>query len=255
MNSQFLFIITSSINHFKSDELSRFTTHDRFKQTVETIDSIKLKCPDSKICLVELSETQIDSAYKKVLESKVDQYLYFGDTDEMKNMYQDFNNNNIDLFRYGKSMFEIQGLIHCIEYLKENNLLTGIKRLFKITGRYLLNHNFQIDDYKSKFLKNKYICKFRHFNTKETIDNVHYYVYKNEGILTTAMWSFDINLIDETLDCLKSSYNYLSMMLLYTPGNDIEHAFYDFIDKTKLINSDVLGVTLRKGMDENDCKI
>lgn len=255
MNQSFLFIITSAINHFKADELSRFTIQDRYRQTIETIESIKQRCPGAKICLAEFSETKIDSDYEKTLSSKVDYYLYFGDAEVMKNMYNDFNKNDIEIFKYGKSMFETQGLILCLNYLLENEKLVGLKRIFKLTGRYLLNTNFHIEDYKSTFLKNKYVCQYRHFDKNEGHDNVHYHVFKNEGILTTAMWSFDINLVEETINCLNSSFDYLFKMLLYTPGNDIEHAVYEYIDKNKLIYSDVLGVTLRKGMDENDCKI
>lgn len=250
-----IFIITSAINHFKSDELSRFTVEDRFGQTLETIESIRGKSPLSKIFLCELSEKRIPTDYENILKSKVDLYHYFGDYEDISNMYLDFSNNDINLFKYAKSMFEIKGMVHSLNYLKDNDELVGIKRIFKITGRYMLNNNFEIDDYKTKFLKNKYVCQFRHFTKNETPDNVHYHVFKNEGILTTAFWSMDINLLDETIVCLEKSYDYLFRMMLYTPGNDIEHAMYEYIDKNKLIYSDVLGVTLRKGMDENDCKI
>lgn len=255
MSSQFLFIISSSINHFKEDELSRFTTNDRFKQTTETIQSIKSRAPESKICLFELSEHKINSDYEQKLKSMVDIYLYLGDDSVIQNLYDNFHNNKLELFQYGKSLFEMRGLSLCLSYLITNNFLEQIRRVFKITGRYLLNNNFELQDYKSKLLINKYVCNFRHFNKKETEDNVHYHVYKNEGIMNTALWSLDTNLVDETIECLEKSFDYLLRMLLYTPGNDIEHSLYEYIDKSKLIYCDTLGVTLRKGMDEHDCKI
>lgn len=255
MNQSFLFIVTSAINHFRADELSRYTTQDRYKQTLETIESIKQRCPGAKICLTELSETKIDVAYEENLKSKVDYYLYFGEDEIMKELYKNFSHGDKNTFWYGKSMCETQGVILSLNYLNKMDEMNGIRRIFKITGRYLLNTNFNSDDYKSRFLKEKYICQFRHFEKNENRDNVNYHVFKNDGIFITAFWSFDISLLEETLQCLHLSYDYLLMMLLYTPGNDIEHAIYEFIDRKKLINCDVLGVTIRKGIDDFDCKI
>lgn len=255
MSQKFLFIISSSINHFREYELSRFTSHDRYKQTLETIDTIKQKCPEAKICLFELSEDKIDDSIHNNLKSKVDILLNFSETHSIRELYSDFHKNDLDLFKYGKSLFELKGLFLTLSHLKENDLLSGIDRVFKISGRYLLNQNFNINDYKSRFLKNKYICQHRFFVESEPTTNVHYHVFRNKGSMTTALWSFDANLIDELITNLENTYEYLFRMLLYTPGNDIEHSLFDFIDKSKLINCDVLGVTVRKGMDDDDFKL
>lgn len=254
MKNKYLFVISSAINHFQEDKLSRFTINDRFKQTLETIESIKNKCPESTICLFELSETKLNTTYETSLKSKVDIYLNFSGDDEIQTMYINFS-KNLDLFKYGKSLLEIKGFILTLEYLKSNDLLYNITRIFKITGRYLLNNNFNIQEYNSIFLRDKYIANFGNFSRVEPLSNVHYYVYKNEGFITTALWSFGCDLLNETIEIFYKSYDYLSRMLLYTPGNDIEHSVYDFIDKSKLIYCDILGVTVIKGMDEDNYKI
>ncbi len=254
MEYSFLFIISSSINHFKKDEFSRFSTEERFIQTLETIESIKSKSPNSKICLFELSHTTIDNNYKNELLDKVDLFLDFSNDYEIQTLYSNFLNHP-ELFKYGKSLLEMIGLSKTLKHISNEIIFSEITRIFKISGRYVLNRNFKISDYESSFLKNKYIAKHFTYSEFEPSTNVHYHVYRNVGNMITALWSFDANLLNETLKILNKSFDYLQRLLLYTPGNDIEHSLYYFLDKNKLLNCDLLGVTLRKGMEYDDYDI
>jgi hypothetical protein len=251
MNYSFLFIISSSINHFSSEDFARNSNHERFLQTLETIESIKLKVPNSKICLFELSHEPIEDEYKNKIKDKVDLFLEFGQDPEIITLYSNFYNHP-ELFKYGKSLLEIQGMMKTLDYIWQNHLFTETTRIFKISGRYTLNKNFNISDYESIFLKGKYIGKYTNYHEHEPTTNVHYHVYRNSGNVYTSLWSFDSSLLYDTFKLLEKSFDYLQRMLLYTPGNDIEHSLYYFIDKNKLINCDSLGVTVRKGMDVED---
>lgn len=248
MEHSFLFLISSSINHFKSDELSTYDTDERFLQTMETIKSIRNRVDDVKICLFELSNQPILEKYKSELIGNVDLYLDYHDDDDIKNIYENFD-KNIDKFKYGKSLLEICGLIKTLKVIGDNNYFSDTTRVFKISGRYQLNKHFNINDYKSKFLDNKYICQFLEYNENIGEDNTHYHVYGNKGSLVTALWSFDRYLFNEIIRTLEKSYLYLQKMILYTNGNDIEHSIYHFIDKSKLINTRILGVSVIKGME------
>lgn len=248
MEHSFLFLISSSINHFKSDELSIYDTDERFRQTIETIKSIKHKIDGVKICLFELSDEPIFEKYKVELMSMVDLYLDYHNDYEIKNIYENFY-NNVGKFKYGKSLLELCGLIKTLKTIGDNNYFSDTTRVFKISGRYQLNKHFDVNDYKTKFLDNKYVCQFLEYNENIGEDNTHYHVYGNKGSMVTALWSFDRYLFNEVIRTLEKSYYYLQKMILYTNGSDIEHSIYHFIDKTKLINVRNLGVSVIKGME------
>lgn len=251
MDNPFLFIISSSINHFNEDNLSRHSNRERFLQTMETIESIRKKVPNVKICIFELSHITIDDEYKNVLSENVDLYLNYSTDKDIQTLYNNFSIHP-ELFKYGKSLLELYGLIKTMKVIEDEFSFSKLNRIFKISGRYLLNKNFKIEDYESKFLKDKYIIKHLKFSEFEPTTNVHYHVFQNKGSVVTALWSFDVSLFYETMDMLEKSFDYLQRMLLYTPGNDIEHSIYHFIDKNKLINCDSIGVTVRKGMEVDD---
>jgi len=251
MSQSYLFLVSSAINHFKENEFSRFSGHDRFLQTIETINSIRKKVENVYICLFELSNTPLKKEYVDELKSKIDLYLDFHDDKDIQQLYGNFNVHP-ELFKYGKSLLELRGLGYCLDFIYKNDYFEDTVRVFKITGRYLLNDNFNIQDYNSKFLSDKYIIKHYNYNEYDSQDSVHYNVYQNKGSVVTALWSFDYSLLTKTMSIIEKSFFYLQKMLLYTPGNDIEHAIYNFIDKSKIINCEELGVTVRKGMDFDD---
>lgn len=248
MESKYLFIISSSINHFNSDLFSVYTSKERFEQTLETINSIKVKVPNSSIVLFDLSEEKIDENYSNHLKSVTDVFFEYYNDSSIQNLYDNFKKFP-NLFMYGKSLVEMYGLIKTLTYLEDSINMNNIKRIFKITGRYKLNDFFEIKEYESKFLTNKYICKTFKYSDFEPETNAHFHIYKNKGFLVTGLWSFDTSLTYETIDILEKSFQYLQILLKFGDGNDIEHSLYQFIDKNKLIECDELGLTVIKGMD------
>lgn len=251
MKQPFLFIVSSAINHFNSDDLSRNTTHERFIQTLETIQSIRDKVKNSKICLFELSQNPIKKEYSDEIRDKVDLFLEFYDQDDIKTLYSNFTKNP-QLFKYGKSLLELRGIYLTLNIIGINGLFDDVNRIFKISGRYTLNDSFNIKDYETKLLRNKYVIKHYHYNNDEPETNIHHYVYQNKGSVVTALWSFDSLLFNEVINNIDRTFYYLQKMLLYTNGNDIEHGLYHFLDKNKLINCNILGVSVRKGMEFDD---
>lgn len=251
MDKSFLFLISSSINHFNEEKFSRNTNHERYLQTLETIESIRNKVPNSKICLFELSQTPINNDYRNEIINRVENFLEFHNDADIITLYHNFTIHP-ELFKYGKSLLELNGLVKTLKFIDDEYSFSEFDRVFKITGRYLLNKHFNIDDYKTQFLKDKYIIKHMKFSEYEPTTNIHYHVFQNKGSVVTALWSFDISLFYDTIEVLEKSFDYLQRMLLYTPGNDIEHSIYQFIDKNKLINCDRIGVLVRKGMEVDD---
>ena len=255
MNYKFLFLVGSALEHFAQKDFSRYNTEQRFYQTLDTIKSIKEKVPDAYICLFECSYKPIADEYKEVFIDKVDLFLEFYDEPVIKTLYENFSQKE-ELITYGKSLLETRGILNCLYLMKEKQLFTDVNRIFKLTGRYILNEDFNICDYESIFLEERYVAKtYRYIDIEkermkvDELDNIYAYLYQAEGMIVTGLWSFDKMLFNETIEALERSFIYLEKMIQYTSGNDIEHALYRFMNKEKIILTSNLGLNVNKGME------
>jgi len=258
---KFLFLISSSLEHFEENSFSYYTTEQRFFQTLNTIDSIKTKVPDSYICLFECSYKSISDEYKNILKEKVDLFLEFYNEPGLVQIYDNLNRRP-ELITFGKSLLETRGLLNTLNIIKTKNLFTDSQRVFKLTGRYLLNNDFNIDDYKSKLLENYYVIKKYDYLIEEqkklnqkTLENVYAYLYGLNGMMITGLWSFDKILFNDTMEALENAFVYMERMIQYTAGTDIEHSLYKFINKNNIINVPNLGLTMIKGMSGENGEI
>jgi hypothetical protein len=249
MNYKFLFLVGSAINHFQEDHFSKFSTDQRFKQTLDTIESIKSHVPDAYILLYESSETPIDLEYKNILEDKCDYILECGNDPTMKLLYENLHRDP-QKFVYVKSMLECRCLQISLNYMMQTNNFSDSTRVFKLSGRYKLNDDFDIQDYKSKFLLNKYVMKYYDYEKRfENPENLYANMYGCKGSMVTGLWSFDRFLFNDIIEVLNKSFQYMEQAIQITAGIDIEHSFYHFIDRDKILNVPVLGLDVIKGMD------
>lgn len=256
MNYKFLFLVGSSLEHFAEEKFSRFSTEQRFFQTLDTIKSIRDRVPNAYICLFECSYKPILDEYKEVLEEQVDLFLEAYDDPIMKLIYENLNANP-NLFTFGKSLLETRGLLFTLSYLQENQVFTDVRRIFKMSGRYSLNEHFDIQDYESKLLDNYYVAKtFEYPEIENDImdeiyhNNFYAFVYKSKGSMVTGLWSFDRTLFSETVEALEKSFRYMEKMISCTSGIDIEHSLYYYLDKKKIIRTPNLGLNVIKGMED-----
>jgi len=249
MNYKFLFLVGSAINHFQEENYSEFNAEQRFQQTLDTIQSIKDKVPDAYILIYEGSETPINQEYKDNLIEQSDLFLEFGNDPYMKSLYQN-SHKDPHRFMYIKSMLECRCLELVLQHMQEHNVFNDATRVFKLSGRYKLNQYFDINDYKSMFLTNKYVMKYYDYAERfEDIENIYCNFYGCKGSIVTGLWSFDRFLFNDIFDVLQRSFQYMERAIQITAGIDIEHSFYHFIGRDKIINVPVLGLDLIKGMD------
>lgn len=249
MDYKFLFLVGSAINHFKEDDLSAFKAEERFQQTLDTLQSIKDKVPDAYILIYEASETPIKQEYKDKFIEQSDLFIECGDDPYMKSLYENLHRDP-DKFTFVKSMLECRCLEIVLNHMREHNVFNDVTRVFKLSGRYQLNEYFDINDYKTRFLTNKYVMKYFDYNERfEDIENIYSLLYGCKGSIVTGLWSFDRFLFNDIFNVLQKSFMYMERAIQLTAGIDIEHSFYHFIDRDKIVNVPVLGLDLIKGMD------
>ena len=258
---KFLFLVGSALKHFQEEKFSAYDEQQRFEQTLKTIECIREKVPNSYVVLFECSSKPIDEKQKEVLKEKADLFLEFYDEPVIKLLYENIENRP-EQITYGKSLLETRGLLNALYVIKKHNLFNDSQRVFKLTGRYLLNEYFDIKDYESKILEEKYVIKkydylpqeAENFDEKE-LENVYAYLYGAKGMMVTGLWSFDRMLFNEIVESLEKAFVYMEKMIQYTAGTDVEHSLYRFLNKKNMISIPNLGLTTIKGMEGDSYKI
>lgn len=134
-----IFLITSviqiSTNPWSYTPIrSVFSPEERFKQTLETIASIRTFHPTAKILLCECSN--LDETHTKILIEKTDYFIQ---------NYSDEKIRTICLGSIKKGQGESWLTWKAIQYIKENEI--QFRRLFKISGRYQITQLFNASDY------------------------------------------------------------------------------------------------------------
>lgn len=119
---------------------SIYSTGVRFQQTLQTINSIRQHVPDSYIILFDNSKF-VDQRMKNTLENSVNYFMNIVN-DENLNYYT-------DEYEY-KAFAEISQLLKICTGLLNNVNLTECKQIFKISGRYILNSQFNYDIYNNE---------------------------------------------------------------------------------------------------------
>lgn len=137
INCDNLVLITSKIyvSNQKFDYVSKrsiYTKDERLQQTLNTIDTVRKYIPNSYIVLVDNSIFKIDEI--NLLNDKVDKFINIINNEKVNN----FTDKNV-VKAYGE-IAQTKQALDFINVDKFNNF-------FKISGRYLVNETFNINDY------------------------------------------------------------------------------------------------------------
>lgn len=227
MNS--LFLVPCAI----TSQYGVYTQEERFSQVLETIDSIRIYAPNSFVCLYDTSEQKIPDEYESILSSKVDQLVLLHDhplVAELKNF--DHEDTNLT----GKKTFgELIVMLEFLHWLKVYPV--KFDRVFKLSGRYKLNNNFDIRAYDKA--KGHAV-----FSTKR--------IWYGDNVYTLRLWSFDYNQLDKITDMFLQIYDYVvTVILSESKVRVIEFCVYDFIHKMSIptLEYDVIGLEGFHGQD------
>lgn len=228
-----IFVITSIINVKHG---SIYSTDQRFLQTIETINSIRDRVKKSYIILAEFDFKSLKAAHKNELIKHTDD-IYDLTDDPLANMY-----------RTVKSLGDIYCIIKSIQTIKDtfaNNF--KINSISKISGRYILNENFDIKHLTPKDSITLTIRKIKHeiIGHNLTCYETKFYIFaffdgriSEEKSVSVPVTSFDtiIGFLKLSLEMVKSGKSI-----------DVENAFYQIYKtgmmKFKVVESSLIGVS------------
>ena len=229
--SKSLFLVTSAI-------YTRFGVYDkqqRLQQTLSTLDSIKSKC-NADIILLDAGESSLSEEDKALFSNHLIDIVQFSTDPAVKNIQ---TNSNWDIV---KSLLEILLLKSVFMALdKHPEKLNKYSRIFKISGRYLLNNNFAYSRHVSavgKITIKKSLPAI--YQTDHwVIENIVKDYYRQ---YMTRMWSFDTSLLNSIIVSYERMENTLVNLLNNGKFIDIERLMYQHLDPSLIEEFDIIGV-------------
>jgi hypothetical protein len=225
--TQHAFMITSAIN----TKFGVFTAEQRLEQTKDTINSINGRCPAAKIFLIEMAAIPLTDAQRATLLELVDDIVTFDDDQDVKDIF-----NSSDNWDWVKNATEVMCFKQAIEILLEQGRFTGIDRIHKISGRYTLSDNFDLDRY-DKFPDDIFIKvpMTSQFPAALTGNIPVQYM--------SRLWSWPVALTDEVIKTYEDGFVYIAERIAAGGYCDIEHMLYKFLPKQHVYEVGMTGVT------------
>jgi hypothetical protein len=179
-------VLITSVIHTPNVRLSYINTrsiynsNERFEQTKKTFETVKLKLPNAKIFLIECSPlTEEEEQY---LKKNSDYFLNLFENEAAKQ----------NIYSISKSLGEGTMTQCAFEYLLLNDIV--FDHLIKISGRYWLSHQFNIEKFYNKNIIIKYI--------DDNPENVFTGLYKIPKELVPKLKDFLMKNHNNMLNCI-----------------------------------------------------
>lgn len=220
-------IITSAIN----TKFGIYTTEQRLAQTLETIQSVRLRIPGAKVFLLEMAGLPLTAEQKSVLSASVDHVFDYTLDPQVTGLF-----NSTDNWDIVKNVTEIMCFKNAIKTLVDTQMIEQFDRLFKVSGRYLLTDQFDLSFY------NQYKNKFCMVLGASKPSQFSFNITQVERQYMSRLWSWPTALTTEVITAYENSLQYMYERLAAGGYVDIEHCLYKFLDHDKVLEKDVLGI-------------
>ncbi len=221
-----LFLVTSAIN----TRFGRWSAEERLMQTIRTLKSVRERIPDAVIYLIESSSVKIDHDISLTLLDHCDRVIDFGGNETVVELYE--STDNWDII---KNLTELMVFSRALQMLEEHNMIEGIDRIHKLSGRYELNDFFNPNFYETTD-KIIFATKVESYIGSMGIDPTVPFYY------VSRLWSWPIK------DHALVNEFYAKAINEFTDANkigdylDIEHLLYKLIPKSHVLEVPKIGV-------------
>ncbi len=203
-----LYLVTSALRPLTGV----WSVEQRFNQTVQTLKTIKERDKNSVIIFTDASVNPVPKMEMDIIAGMCEIYYDMSQNQDVKVL----SSNRL------QSMAETVLLLNTLFNLKQQPVLKTCKRIFKVSGRTILENGFDPESH-NEF--GKYIFKTRIPTWMNPIQ------HGADNLLITRMYSFCPSLIDNYMSVLQNSLGLLQYM-------DFEHAHYVNIPKEYLLEFD-----------------
>lgn len=218
------FIVTSAIN----SKFGVYSPEERMQQTLTTLQNVREKVPGCRIIVMECAGTPITEKQSDQLEAQCDLLIDFSRDSDVQALYQ---SDNWDVV---KNATEILCFGRTLKICANDGDLNGIDRIHKMSGRYVLNDEFNLDIYEK--YSDRIIIGPKHKSQ---------FSYEITGIelqYMARLWSWPANLTERIIKVYDDSLAYIGQRVSQGGYADIEHVLYKFLPQEFITEFPVLGV-------------
>ena len=222
---KFGFLVTSAIN----TRLGVFKADERMTQTIATITSIRERCANAHITLIEMAGLPLQPAQKEILLQQANLLVDFSNNPAVKEIHQ---NTNYDVVKSASEMMCFQSFLKLAQTHPD---FKDIDRFVKVSGRYTLNDEFNILDYAD--LQDKIVFARR--------KNSQYSPSTTGGVVQQYMsrcWSFPAAQLQNMEKQFKAMRQYMSKIVAAGGFIDIEHLLFVYTNLALVHEVDTVGV-------------
>jgi hypothetical protein len=221
------FIVTSAIN----SRFGVFNPADRLQQTLDTVASIRRHVPDSEVVIMEVTGEDLKPEQAQALEDACDIFIDLTDEPDVRSMYN--STDNWDIVKNGT---EIMCFGRALKLLKDSGDLDTYDRIHKMSGRYIINDQFDLSLYQAPDVVDKVVIGRKHksqFPVELTTQPWQY---------MARLWSWPRALNDNIINVYERSFACFVERVNNGGYIDIEHVLAKFLDQETVYEVDAVGV-------------
>lgn len=218
------FVVTSAVN----SKFGVYTPEERLAQTVITLQNIKFRVPNAKIIVMECAGTPLTESQSNTLEQNCDLLLDFSRDADVKAIYQ---SDNWDVV---KNSTEIMCFARALRMCQDDGDFAGLDRIHKMSGRYVLNDEFDPIVYEEH--SDRIIIGPKHRSQ---------FPFEVTGIelqYMARLWSWPADQTERVIQVYNDSLVYIGQRVSQGGYADIEHVLYKFLPTELVTELPVLGV-------------
>ena len=220
-------IVTSAIN----TKFGIYTTEQRMTQTLDTIRSVRQHIPGARIFLLEMAGLPLTEQQKSVLTAAVEHVFDYTSDPAVTGLFHSTDNWDVV-----KNVTEVMCFERALQTLLDTEVAGEFDRFFKISGRYTLTDQFDLEFYDQYKIKSCIVV-----GTSRS-SQFPFDATQIERQYMSRLWSWPAALTAEVVEAYQNSLNHMYQRLASKGYADIEHCLYKFLDPNKVIEKDLLGV-------------
>lgn len=218
------FVVTSAVN----SKFGVYTPAARMQQTITTLQNVRAKAPDCKIIVMECAGTALTDDQSALIEEHCDLLLDFSRDPDVQAIYQ---SDNWDVV---KNSTEIMCFGRTLRMCQDDGDFAGLDRIHKMSGRYILNDEFDLSVYEQH--PDRIII-----GPKQT-SQFPFAVTGIELQYMARLWSWPADQTERVIQVYNDSLAYIGERVSCGGYADIEHVLYKFLPTELVTELPVLGV-------------
>lgn len=218
------FVVTSAVN----SKFGVYKPNERMQQTIATLQNVRTKAPGCKVIVMECAGTPLTAEQSDQIEANCDLLLDFSSDPDVQAIYQ---SENWDVV---KNSTEIMCFARTLRMCLDDGDFDSCDRIHKMSGRYLLNDQFDLGVYEQ--YPDRVIIGPKHrsqFPLHLTGIELQY---------MARLWSWPADKTERIIQVYNDSLSYIGQRAIEGGYADIEHVLYKFLPPELVTEIPVLGV-------------